>query len=493
MGRMRRSLWLKLMGAFALIITAGVAVTFMVVYVATATQFERFTRASDLVEAQNLADVLTTYYARQGNWTGVDRLLSSAAFSLSNADVLGDEQGVGGMMDDMMSGMMGGDMTMEMMRQTSYGTDRVVLADADGVVIADTAGELVGQQHPDEHLARGEPVVVNGQRVGTVMVGSMVEPVLNPLDADFLRSVNLAMLLGAMAGGFLALVLGSLLFFQITKPVGEVTAAAEAVAAGDLSRRVDVHSEDEVGRLAAAFNTMADTLEQQEALRKAMVSDIAHELRTPLSLIQGNLEAILDGYYELSPENIEAVHGDTVVMTRLVNDLRVLAVAEAGQLTLEWEAVDMAELVRRVVDRFSSQAAEQQVALQMEIGPSIPPVRGDEQRLTQVLNNLLSNALRHTPVGGAITLAVRVQNTADGKRNVLVSVADTGEGIAADALPHVFERFYRVDRSRSRASGGTGLGLPIARQLVEAHGGRIWVQSDGPGKGSVFSFVLPTA
>ncbi len=490
MHRMRRSLWLKLMGAFALIITAGVAVTFMVVYVATATKFERFTRASDLLEAQNLADALTAYYARQGSWDGVDRLLSSTAFSFSNADALDGESMEWSMMGGM---MMGGDMMMEMMRQTGYGMDRVVLADAEGVVIADTTGELVGQQHPEEHLARGEPVVVNGQRVGTVLVGSMVEPVLNPLDADFLRSVNLAMLLGATAGGFLALVLGSLLFFQITKPVGEVTAAAEAVAAGDLSRRVDVHSEDEVGRLAAAFNIMADTLEQQEALRKAMVSDIAHELRTPLSLIQGNLEAILDGYYELSPENIEAIHGDTVVMTRLVNDLRVLAVAEAGQLTLEWEAVDMAELARRVVDRFSSQAAERKVALHVEIEPSIPPVRGDAQRLTQVLNNLLSNALRHTPAGGAITLSVRVQDGGNKKRNVLVSVTDSGEGIAADALPHVFERFYRVDRSRSRASGGTGLGLPIARQLVEAHGGRIWAESAGPGEGSVFSFTLPAA
>jgi two-component system OmpR family sensor kinase/two-component system sensor histidine kinase BaeS len=480
---MRRSLWLKLMGAFALIIAAGVAVTFMVVYVATTTQFERFTRASDLVEAQNLADVLATYYARQESWAGVDRLLNSVAPSHYDANAMdGDMMG---------GGMMGDDMMMEMMRRSGYGVDRVVLADAEGVVIADTADELVGQQHPDEHLARGEPVVVNGQQVGAVMVGSMVEPALNPLDADFLRSVNLAMLLGATVGGLLALVLGSLLFFQITKPVGEVTAAAEAVAGGDLSRRVDVHSEDEVGRLAAAFNIMANTLEQQESLRKAMVSDIAHELRTPLSLIQGNLEAILDGYYDLSLENIEAVHGDTVVMTRLVNDLRVLAVAEAGQLTLEWEAVDLAELVRRVVDRFSSQAAERKVALRAEIESSIPPVSGDEQRLIQVLNNLLSNALRHTSAGGTITLSVRVQDGADGKRNVLVSVADTGEGIATAVLPHVFDRFYRVDRSRSRASGGTGLGLPIARQLVEAHSGRIWVESDGIGQGSRFLFTLP--
>ena len=418
---MRKSLWLKLMGIFALIIGVGVVVIILVVNLAVSTQFERLVRSGDLVQAQELAAVLANFYARQGSWSGVDDVLGAQVLTEMGRGMMGE-----GMM---MGGMTTGEM-MEMMRGVGAGIDRVVVADAAGIVVADTEGELVGQHHPEEHVARGQPVVVNGEQVGTVLVGSMVEPALNPLDADFLRSVNLAVFLAAMAVGLLALALGSLLFFHITRPVTEVTAAAEALAAGNLSQRVPVRSEDEVGRLAGAFNSMADALVRQETLRRNMVGDIAHELRTPLSLLQGNLEAMLDGYYELSPENIAALHQDTLMMGRLVDDLRVLSLAEAGQLTLEHEYLDVGELAQQVGESFQAQAADKGVVLTINTEPDLPAISGDAQRLAQVLGNLLANALRHTPAGGAISVQCAAISDEKG-RWVRVAVRDTGEGIPA--------------------------------------------------------------
>ncbi|NOX62331.1 MAG: HAMP domain-containing protein [Chloroflexi bacterium] len=493
---MRKSLWLKLMGVFVLVILIGVLATIFIINVSVVGQFQRFVYSGDRLQAQELANVLANYYARERDWDGVEVALGSATPMMMGGMM-------GGMsaaeMEQMMRrGMMGGMTTaemVEMMRWDRGGLDRVVLVDEAGVVVADTAGDLVGRRLSPDRLENGQPILVDGRQVGTVLVGTMIEPTLSPLDEDFLRAVNRAVLLGALTTGALALVLGSLLFFQITRPVREVTDAAEALAAGDLSQRAEVRSEDEIGRLAAAFNRMAEALARQEKLRRNMISDIAHELRTPLTLLQGNLEAMLDGYYELSRENIAALHQDVLMMARLVNDLRVLSMAEAGQLSLLREQVDAADMVARVSESFRAQADEKDVRLATEIDADVPPVMGDEQRLAQVLSNILANALRHTPAGGEVR--VRCKKTKapdqDGRTRewVQISVVDTGEGISSDDLPYVFERFYRADKSRSRAAGGAGLGLAIAKQLVEAHGGRIWAESEGPGRGSAFTFILP--
>jgi signal transduction histidine kinase len=230
---------------------------------------------------------------------------------------------------------------------------------------------------------------------------------------------------------------------------------------------------------------MAESLAQADVQRRNMIADIAHELRTPLTVIQGNLEALTDGVYDLTPENVAAVHKQTVVLSRLVSDLRDLALAEAGQLRLERKPVSLAKVIAQVGEGLEVQAHEKGVTLKFEIGETLPEIEADEQRMTQVLFNLMSNALRHTPAGGTITTNAELR---DG--HVLVSVRDTGTGIAPEDLPHVFERFYRADRSRARSTGGSGLGLTIAKQIVEAHGGQIWVQS-WLGAGSTFAFNLP--
>jgi len=501
---MQTSLWLKLIGIFIVIIVTGATVTFLVVNLATATQFRRFVLTGDLNQAQDVSALLANYYAEQGSWQDVELLLTPASTVQPE------------MMNEMMRSMMGRGMMgpnnvmpemLDAMRRSGALLDRVVLVDAAGVVVADTDGTLTGQRYPTHQLAAGVPITVDGQQVCLVLVGSMVEPVLNPLDKDFLRSVNLAVVLSAVAVGIVALLLGSIFFFHITAPVRDLTQAAEALAAGDLSQRVKVRTDDEIGRLARAFNTMADSLEGAEALRRQMVADIAHELRTPLSLVCGSLEAMLDGMYDLNLENVESTHEETLVLTRLVDDLRDLALAEAGQLKLEQEMLDLSDLVAGVAERFQPQATEQGVKLSTALPDDLPRVYGDRQRLSQVLINLVANALRYTPTGGRITIAaetVSVSTMAQtsvsrtegegealaASRLVKVSVADTGQGVPPDDLPYIFERFYRADKSRARASGGSGLGLAIARQILEAHGGQIGVEGQ-LGVGSMFFFTLP--
>jgi signal transduction histidine kinase len=294
-------------------------------------------------------------------------------------------------------------------------------------------------------------------------------------------------------------------FRGIAAPLADVMAAADAVAQGDLSVRVPLsHGPGEFGRLAESFNRMIEELERADQQRRNLTADVAHELRTPLHIIQGNLEGILDDVYQPTEEHISATLDETRLLARLVDDLRTLSLAEAGQLPLVWEPVDVAELLADVGTSFSGQAEAAGIDLRIEPAlpvpstvegsfpngadgaPSAMTITADVGRLDQVLGNLMANALRYTPAGGTITLCAE---PVDG--GVRITVSDTGEGIPAEDLPYLFDRFWRGDRSRSHAGGaGSGLGLAIARQLVQAHGGRIGVESQ-PGQGTTFTIELP--
>jgi signal transduction histidine kinase len=254
-----------------------------------------------------------------------------------------------------------------------------------------------------------------------------------------------------------------------------------------------VTTRDEIGELGNAFNGMAASLEKAERLRREMTADIAHELRNPIAVLQGNLEAVVDGVLPPTADNLEPLLDQTHLLARLVDDLRTLALAEAGQLGLERAPTDPAALAQSVVAQFQPQAEAKGVALRLQTQAALPRVMLDPQRISQVLGNLLSNALRHTPEGGSVVCRVTGDAEAGAGREpavVTFSVRDTGSGIPAEALPRIFERFYRADGGRSRADGGTGLGLTIARQLVEAHGGKIWAKSE-PGQGTEVGFWLP--
>jgi len=257
--------------------------------------------------------------------------------------------------------------------------------------------------------------------------------------------------------------------------------------AGDLSQRVEITSKDEIGDLAQAFNSMADGLARLEELRRNMVTDVAHELRTPLSNIRGYLEALQDGVVEPERHVIDSLYEEAMHLNHLIDDLQELSLAEAGQLRLERQPVALADVVHRVIEAVRARARAGEIELQTDLPEDLPLVDIDPQRIGQVLRNLLDNALTHTPPGGEIAIAAHAD-----AQWVEVCVRDTGSGIAAKDLPYVFERFYRADRSRSRATGGAGLGLAIVRQLVQAHGGQIEVESEA-GQGARFIFTLPVA
>jgi signal transduction histidine kinase len=288
-----------------------------------------------------------------------------------------------------------------------------------------------------------------------------------------------------LLAGFLAL----RVFRGVATPLADVMAAADAVAAGDLSARVPVPEEgpDAFSNLARSFNRMAEALERSDQQRRNLTADVAHELRNPLHIIQGNLEGVLDGVYEPTEDHVVATLEETRLLARLVDDLRTLSLAEAGELPLRREAVDVAELLADVRTSFSGQAEAAGLDLRVEIEGDPPTMTGDGGRLEQVLSNLVANAVRHTPAGASIRL--RAEGTGEGVR---IAVVDTGRGIPAEDLPYVFDRFWRGDRARSHAGGaGSGLGLAIARQLVEAHGGRIGVESE-VGEGTTFTIELPS-
>jgi signal transduction histidine kinase len=256
-----------------------------------------------------------------------------------------------------------------------------------------------------------------------------------------------------------------------------------------LSQRVEVSGSAELIEVASAFNDMAATLEQAEQLRRNLVADVAHELRTPLTVLQGNLRAILDEVYPLDKAEVARLYEQTRLLSRLVNDLHELAQAEARQLPLNLQETDLAHLVSATVDTFRPAAEAKGVGLEAGLPASPALAQVDAARLSQVLHNLLANALRHTPPGGTITLRAEA-----GTEAVCLTVADSGEGIPAEHLPHIFDRFYRTDPARSRDQGGAGLGLAIARAIVEAHAGQIEAASPGPsGQGTLFTIRLPLA
>jgi signal transduction histidine kinase len=313
------------------------------------------------------------------------------------------------------------------------------------------------------------------------------ERLIGPPEQGFLGSVNRSLGLAVLAAGAAVLALTLVLSRRILRPVEALTAAAERLAEGDLSQRVPVETRDEIGALGRAFNAMADSLARADGLRRNLVTDVAHELRTPLTNLRGYLEALRDGVAEPSPALIDSLYEESLLLSRLVEDLQELALAEAGQLRLARAPLALGPVLSQAAASAGAQASEKGLALEVAVTPDLPAVLADRERVGQVLRNLLQNAIRHTPAGGRIGLEAGAAGAA-----VEVRVRDSGAGIAAEDLPYVFERFYRADRSRSRTTGGTGLGLAIVKQLVAAHGGEVTVES-APGAGSTFTFTLPVA
>lgn len=444
----------KLLVALAVTVIVAVGAVALVINRAVGQRFDEYVVGQSRPRVEALAAALESGYAADGDWRAAEALLRAYA--------AGGGPGYGrGEMHNAAMGL------------------GVALLDAQGCPVYAT------RQYADmpcltaRQLRAARALTVGGNTVGYLLTG------VGPAEEAFRVNTSAAL---AWAGGvatLVALLLGVLLIRTLSKPLRDVRAGAQRLAAGDLAYRVPVTAHDEIGEVAQQFNEMASALERDEQLRQRLMADIAHELRTPLTVIRAQTEALTDGVFALTAENLEPIRDQTAVLSRLVEDLRDLALAEAGRLPLEMGDVDLGALAQRACDAFRSQARSLEIALTCDIPADGPVVRADAQRLSQVLGNLLSNALRHTPAGGTVT--VRAWGDARGAH---VSVRDTGEGIAPEDLPHLFERFYRTDPARTRADGGTGLGLAIARHWVEAHGGTLAVESQ-VGAGATFTITLP--
>lgn len=446
--------------AFGLVILTGAAAFSLLANQVAQREVTGFMYRGGMTDSTVLAGQLAVYYEEHGSWRGVEALFAPFAPGRGQEDA----QGRGGMMG--MGGMM---------------NPALVLADPEGQVIAGTSLPAAGQVSESE-LRSGTPITVDGQAVGILLVEGSDG---GTLGRELLGRVSRSIWLVGAIVGLVAMVVGGLLVAGLLRPVRELTAASRALAQGNLSRRVPVTGGDELGELSAAFNQMAESLQRSEALRRDMTADIAHELRNPLAILQAQVEALLDGVHQPTSENLKAIQGQTVLLAHLVEDLRTMALADAGQLRLEKVDTEIGELASRVVHAYHSQAEQAGVRLSLVGQPVWAEVDG--LRLEQALGNLLGNALRHTPAAGEVT--VRVGNDAQGSAAV-IEVADSGEGVPEEALPSIFQRFYRADRSRSRSEGGTGLGLAITRRLVESHGG--WLRAaNRPQGGAVFTIGIP--
>lgn len=375
------------------------------------------------------------------------------------------------------------------------------------VLVLDRFGQpLVGDMPVPETIARalagsvdtgtigsmeyiGVPVVRQTQVVGAVYLAHRVEGggIAGAVagTASFVWSQRWALLLAGAVAASIALVLARFLARGMTTPLRDMAEASSRMARGDYRQRVESRSKDEVGRLAVAFNQMAGEMESLERLRRELVANVSHELKTPIAALRAQLENLLDGVEEPRPELLAVMLQQTERLSRLVEQLLDLSRLESGDIPMRIEPVPLAPLVEQVVAEVGVARPDRDIRVRNSVPPDLAPVTADRERIHQVLLNLLDNAFRFTPSGGAVTVAaVRRGQVYE------VSVADTGPGIPSEHLPYVFERFYRVDPSRSREDGGTGIGLAIARSVVEAHGGRIWAESR-VGEGSTFTFALP--
>ena len=363
------------------------------------------------------------------------------------------------------------------------------------IVVQDSANRMIansewGSDHPDADTpATGEVsglFLIEGDPF-LVYIDLTEETGLGASQLAFLSSVNQALTIAVVSAVIAAVMLTIMLSRRILLPIEGLMKAARQLGQGRLDYRVPVRSNDEIGELAAAFNHMAEELAHQETLRQQMVSDVAHELRTPLANVRGYLEAIQDGLTSADSSTIDSLHEEVLLLNRLVDDLQELALAESGQLKLQPRPVDLKRIVEQTITALFPRINEKGIRIRTEIPSDLPRIIVDPERIGQVLRNLLTNAIAYTPDHGQI-----VVNVEPNPQSLSVRITDSGPGIEAQHIPLVFERFYRVDVSRTRLTGGAGLGLAIVKQLVQAHGGEVGVDSI-IGQGSTFWFSIPAA
>jgi two-component system, OmpR family, sensor kinase len=471
-------LWFRITLALVGVTLLSVVALTVVAQINTTTQFTQLVDRQRAIAQSSLIDALGEHYTATGSWAGADALLNAAMPNFPRAG-FGPQQGPPA--DGPGSGVRRG-----------RGATSFLLVDAASKTVARGGAQTLTGTLSAEQLAAALPIEVNAQVVGRLIVTSPESSLLSEAQQVVLSQLRRYGIVAALIVSAVAIAVGVLISRALTAPLAQLAASAQALSNRRWDARAGVQGAQEIAEVAQAFNHMADSLQQAEVNRRNLTADIAHELRTPLTVIQGNLRAMLDEVYPVDRTEIATIYDETRLLSRLVDDLRLLALAEAGQLNLQPKPEVLQDLLTAAGAQFQIAAEGQDVRLDVQIPVDAVRVLADADRAAQVLRNLISNALRHTPAGGAITLAATIED-----RFARVRVSDTGEGIPADALPHIFDRFYRADPSRTRGgagrpASGSGLGLAIVQSLVQTMGGQVGAESN-LGKGSTLWFTLPLA
>jgi signal transduction histidine kinase len=445
-----RSITVKLLLAFLVISMLSVVLIVLSARWMTEREFRSFLFDQNRT---NIITALADYYSANGRWGGVE-----------NALLVSQEQPP---------------------PRGIEGNNRFfTLTDTNRTVVLAGPGDQVGDLLSQSEIESGLPIKVKGNTVG-FMVTRQPTIRANPAETAFLDRIKQIYFLSAVGVIALALLLAFLLSRTLTRPIRELTAATRAVSAGDMAQEVPVRSRDELGQLAASFNQMNSKLAQSLNLRRQMTADIAHELRTPISVILGHAEGVHDGILAPSLETFEIIRDEASRLEQLVEDLRTLSRADADELPIERQPVAPGTLLTDMQAAHTHRSAQKNISLIIQIAPDLPEIVVDPGRMMQVLSNLMDNALHYTPEGGRISLSAQVVD-----EKLEIRVQDSGPGIAEGELDRIFDRFYRSDPSRQRDEGGSGLGLAIARAIVEKQDGRIWAESK-PGEGTTIVIHLP--
>lgn len=455
--------------AFLAVAALGALLSFFLVQRSSEALFRSFVFSGDSAKANVYAGLLGEYYRTEGSWKDSQRFVEE--------------------LPNLFSDMVNVKMHYTTSTFRDLLSDRVVIVNAQGVIVADTANQLIGTVHPRSHIAHGSVVFVDSKSVGTVLVGSMIDSALTGVSGRYLVDITRSLAFSTSISAFLALLLGLLFASRITKPLANLAHATRSVMNGKVLIPLAETGDDEIAALSRSFNEMTAEVRRLDDARKQVIADSAHELRTPVTLIRGMIEGMIDGVYPLDATTLKSVHEETLRLSRLIDTLRELEVIDSGKLKLDMTSVNVHEMLTKAMTLFAPSATQKSISLILEeCDAAVSDAWGDQFRLDEVLYNILSNAMKYTPAGGTI----RIRELKSDMKTVGFSVGDSGPGIVVAERERVFERFYRVDKSRSTESGGQGLGLAIASEIVKAHGGSIEVGSSDMG-GALFTVSLPRA
>lgn len=451
----------KMLIIFSVIIILSTVLMVTFINITTRSGYERFSKEKDLEFSKLIASQLEEYYRENKSWDGVESLMH---ISFRNSHMLRRGR-------DRMNPMF----------------PPLVITDSNGRILLNTRrGRDINIKSVEKKwLKKGIPITYKNEAVAFVFAGSMLGQKLTRDEVLFLSRIKIIVILVSIFILIVSIVVVYIFSGKLTKPIVSLNSSVKEIRDGNYLSRVEPLGDDELAQLGLSFNQMAESLSDAERWRKQIIADSAHELRTPVSLIQGNLEMILDGVYKADDLKIKSIYDETLVLSRLITELQELSSAESGQMILELELIEPRAFIETVLDIFRVKEKQNRIKIINYIKPDLPKIKADPRKLKQVLSNVLANALRHTPEGGEI--GIRATTEGD---SVVFKITDSGNGIKEDDLDRIFDRFYRIDNSRNRKHGGSGLGLAISREIIKLHGGNIYAESE-IGKGTSITIILP--